>query len=182
LSNIIDIFVLNQNYDTKYREWIADSRLASTKPLAPTSIELETQFADIASKKAISDSIVYRPAFYKVLFGELADIELQGKFKIVKVSGTTLTNNEIKSRALNAINQFFDIENWDFGEVFYFTELSAYIHQQLPGIISSVVITPVQTSGVFGDLFQITPESNELFIPDVILQDIDIVDSLNSLR
>jgi hypothetical protein len=182
LSNIIDIFVLNQNYDAKYREWIADSRLASTKPLAPTSIELETQFADIASKKAISDSIVYRPAFYKVLFGELADIELQGKFKIVKVSGTTLTNNEIKSRALNAINQFFNIDNWDFGEVFYFTELSAYIHQQLPGIISSVVITPVQTTGVFGDLFQITPESNELFIPDIILQDIDIVDSLNSLR
>jgi hypothetical protein len=182
LSNIIDIFVLNQNYDTKYREWITDSRLASTQPLAPTSIELETQFADIASKKAISDSIVYRPAFYKVLFGELADIELQGKFKIVKVSGTTLTNNEIKSKALNAINQFFNIDNWDFGEVFYFTELSAYIHQQLPGIISSVVITPVQTTSVFGDLFQITPESNELFIPDVTLQDIDIVGTLNSLR
>jgi hypothetical protein len=182
LSNIIDIFVLNQNYDTKYREWIADSRLASTQPLPPTSIELETQFEDIANKKAISDSIVYRPAFYKVLFGELADVELQGRFQIVKVTGTTLTNNEIKSRALIAINKFFDIDNWDFGEVFYFTELSAYIHQQLPGIISSVVITPVQTTSVFGDLFQITPESNELFIPDVTLTDIDIVDSLNSLR
>lgn len=182
LSNIIDVFVLNQNYDTKYREWITDSRLESTRPEPPTEIELEQQFAGIDSKKAISDSIVYRAAEYKVLFGELADIELQGRFKIVKVSGTTLTNNEIKSRVLTAIKEFFAIDNWDFGETFYFTELSAYIHQELPGIISSIVITPIQTSSEFGDLFQITPNSNELFIPDVTLQDIDIVDSLNSIR
>ena len=181
LSNIIDIVVLNQNYDTKYREWIADSRNVATRPEPPTEVELERQFESIESKKAISDSVVYRPAEYKVLFGELADIEVQGRFKIVKVTGTTLTNNEIKSRVLNAINEFFVLDNWDFGETFYFTELSAYIHQQLPGIISSIVITPVQTTSVFGDLFQITPESNELFIPDVTLQDIDIVDSLNAL-
>lgn len=181
LSNIIDIFVLNQNYDTKYREWIADSRLASTQPDAPTEIALEQQFESIEGKKAVSDSIVYRPAEYKILFGELADIELQGRFKIVKVSGSILTDNEIKSRVLITINEFFEIDNWDFGETFYFTELSAYIHQQLPGVISSIVITPIQSNSVFGDLFQITPESNELFIPDVTLQDIDIVDSLNTI-
>jgi hypothetical protein len=182
LSNIIDIFVLNQNYDNKYREWIADSRLPATKPDAPTDIALEKQFTGIESKKAISDSIVYRAAEYKILFGELADVELQGIFKIVKVSGTTLTSNEIKSKVLTAINEFFNIDNWDFGETFYFTELSAYIHQQLPGVIASIVITPTQSNSVFGDLFQIIPESNELFIPDVTLRDIDIVDSLNALR
>jgi hypothetical protein len=179
LSNIIDVFVLNQNYDTKYREWIAGSRLISTQPQMPTEVELTRQFASIESKKAISDSIIYRASEYKVLFGELADIELQGKFKIVKVSGTTLTDNEVKSRVLTAINDFFAIDNWDFGETFYFTELSAYIHQQLPGIISSVVIIPTQSNSVFGDLYQIVPESNELFIPDVTLHDIDIVGSLN---
>ena len=182
LSNIIDVFVLNQNYDTKYREWIGGSRLESNKPEPPTEIELEKQFSLLESKKAVSDSIVYRAAEYKILFGELADIELQGKFKVVKVSGTTLTDNEIKSRVLTAINEFFDIDNWDFGETFYFTELSAYIHQELPGIISSIVIVPVSTESEFGDLFQITPESNELFIPDVTLRDIDIVDSINSIR
>lgn len=181
LSNIIDVFVLNQNYDTNFREWIADSRQASTRPVPPTEVALEEQFSGINNKKAISDSIIYRAAEYKVLFGELADIELQGKFKIVKVSGTTLTENEIKSRVLDGINEFFALDNWDFGETFYFTELSAYIHQQLPGIISSIVITPTQSNSVFGDLFQITPESNELFIPDVTLQDIDIVVSLNAI-
>jgi hypothetical protein len=181
LSNIIDVFVLNQNYDTKYREWIADNRQVTSQPSPPTESVLETQFASIESKKAISDSIVYRAAEYKVLFGELADVELQGRFKIVKVSGTTLTNNEIKSKVLVAINTFFEIDNWDFGETFYFTELAAFVHQQLPGIISSIIITPIESNSVFGDLFQITPESNELFIPDVTLQDIDIVDSLNAL-
>lgn len=181
LSNIIDIYVLNQNYNTKYQEWLAGNRLPELRPSAPTEIELETQFASLNTKKAVSDSIVYRAAEYKILFGELADVELQGRFKVVKVSGTTLTNNEIKSRVLVAIKEFFNLENWDFGETFYFTELSAYIHQQLPGIISTVVLTPVSTNSEFGDLFQITPASNELFIPDVTLQDIEIVDSLNSI-
>jgi hypothetical protein len=181
LSNIIDIYVLNQNYDTKYRQWLADDRIEANRPEAPTEIELERQFAALDTKKTVSDSIVYRAAEYKTLFGELADVELQGKFKIVKVSGTTLTNNEIKSRVLTAIRDFFDIANWDFGETFYFTELSAYIHQELPGVISSIVLVPTATESDFGDLFQITPESNELFIPDVTLQDIEIVETLNSI-
>lgn len=179
LSNIIDMFVLNQNYDTDYRKWIIDSRIPASMPKPPSEIELARQFSSIESKKAISDSVIYKAAEYRVLFGELADVELQGRFKIVKVTGTTLTDNEIKSRVLTAINEFFNIDNWDFGEVFYFTELSAYVHQQLPGVISSFVITPTQSNSVFGALFQITPNSNELFIPDVTLQDIDIVDSLN---
>lgn len=181
LSNIIDVYVLNQNYDTKYREWLSSSRIVEQRPEPPTGVELEKQFAQLDKKKAVSDSIVYRPALYKVLFGELADIELQGRFKIVKVSGSTLTDSEIKSRVLSTINEFFNIDNWNFGETFYFTELSAYIHQQLPGIISSVVLVPVSTESEFGDLFQITPESNELFIPDVSLQDIDIVSSLSNI-
>jgi len=182
LSNIIDVFVLNQNYDNNFRKWIADSRQAATRPEPPDAVDLERQFASLNTKKAISDSIVYRAAEYKVLFGELADVELQGKFRVVKVAGTTLTDNEIKSRILAIIKDFFNIENWDFGEIFYFTELSAYIHQQMPGVISSVVITPIQSNSKFGDLFQVIPESNELFIPDVTLQDIEIVNSLNTLR
>ena len=170
--------MLNQNYDTKYRKWIADDRRETTKPEPPTEIELETQFESINDKKSVSDSIVYRAAEYKELFGELADVELQGRFRIVKVAGTTLTDNEIKSRVLDAINEFFDIDNWDFGETFYFTELAAYIHQELQGVVSSVVIDPTQANSVFGDLFQITPESNELFIPDVTLSDIQIVSTV----
>jgi hypothetical protein len=179
LSNIIDIFVLNQNYDAKFRKWIIDDRRETTRPSAPSEIELEAQFQSIANKKAVSDSVVYRAAEYRVLFGELADLELQGKFTVVKVAGTTVTDNEIKTRILTAVNEFFDIDNWDFGETFYFTELSAFVHQRMQGVISSIVIVPTQVNSVFGELFQITPETNQLFIPDVTIRDIRIVDSLN---
>ena len=80
----------------------------------------------------------------------------------------------------NAVYNFFDISNWDFGETFYFTELAAYVHKQLSGEISSFVIVPESTNSVFGKLFQITPMSDELFIPDVSLNDIDIVETITS--
>ena len=179
ISNIHDIFVLTQNYDTRFREWILKDRNVNTRPNIPSEIDLEKQFDSISTKKTLSDTIIYRAAEYRILFGELADVELQGIFRIVPVTGTTLTDNEIKTRTLAAINNFFNIDNWDFGEKFFFTGLSAYIHQQLPGVISSIVIVPNQITQDFGDLFQITPESNELFIPDVTLKDIEIVNSLN---
>jgi hypothetical protein len=181
LSNVIDVFVLNQNYDTEFREWLTDDRRSTTRPEPPTEVDLEKQFASISTKKAVSDSMVYRTAEYKVVFGQLADVEYQSLFRVVKVTGTTLTDNEIKTRVLTAIKTFFEPDNWDFGESFYFTELSAYIHQQLPGIISSIVIVPVQAQSGFGTLFQITPESNELLIPDVTLRDIELVNTLTNI-
>ena len=87
ISNLIDIFVLNQNYDRTYRQWILNDRNPVTQPTPPTEIELERQFSNIKTKKAVSDTIIYRPAEYKIIFGELADTELQGKFRVVKIPG-----------------------------------------------------------------------------------------------
>jgi hypothetical protein len=178
LTNIIDIIVLNKNYDDKYRQWIAGSRASASAPAIPTITDLEQQFSEIISKKAVSDSIIYKSAEYKILFGSSADVALQGKFRVVPVTGTSYSNTEIKTKVLIAINDFFAIDNWDFGETFYFTELSAYIHQQCQGIVSSVIIIPTQTQSVFGDLFQITPKTHELLIPDVSAADIEIVSKL----
>jgi hypothetical protein len=75
------------------------------------------------------------------------------------------------------IQNFFDINNWDFGETFYFTEMAAYIHNKMAGIVGSMVIVPVQESSAFGNLFQVTPNSDELFIPDVSLDNIELVTS-----
>ena len=123
---------------------------------------------------------IYRSAKYKPLFGETADSSLQARFRVVKVKGTTLTDTEIKNRVLSAIDEFFDIDNWEFGETFFFTELSAYVHNQLLGIIGSIVIVPVQEDSSFGNLFQVTPNSDEIFIPDISLNSIDIVTSYTS--
>jgi len=184
ISNIIDTFVLSDNYDRNFREWLKNDRSVTNKPTPPTSDALKTQFALLDKKKSISDSIIYRSAKYKLLFGETADYGVQARFKIVKIVGTTLNDGEIKSRALTAIIEFFDVNSWDFGETFYFTELAAYVHNRLLGIISSIVIVPINENGAFGNLFQVTPDSDELFIPDITLSNIDIVENISgtSLR
>jgi hypothetical protein len=94
------------------------------------------------------------------------------------VPGVNFTDNDIKAKVIVAINNFFDISLWDFGETFYFTELAAYVHNELIGVISSFVIVPESSTSVFGSLFQITPLTDELFIPDATVIDIDIVTSI----
>lgn len=172
-TNIIDVYVLSSIYDTEYRNWLTTNRGAEPKAL--TTYELSKLFSDVNSKKAISDSVIYKPVKYKPLFGPKAEPALRAKFSVIKMQGSTVTDNEVKSKVIEAIGDFFAVSNWDFGETFYFTELAAHVHKSLAGIISSFVIVPQGAGSVFGDLFQITPNSDELFIPDVSLNDVNIV-------
>jgi hypothetical protein len=149
-------------------------------PLAPTLNELGSQFSGLASKKSLSDSLIYRPVKYKVLFGNRAPDELRAGFNVIRAQGSRLTDNEIKSVIVDKVYEFFNISNWEFGEVFYFTELAAYIHQELSGEISSFVVVPESAKSVFGKLFQITPLNDELLIPDVSVADIEIVQQITN--
>jgi len=133
--------------------------------------------SSLNSYKAIGDQIIYTPAKFKLLFGSTADSNLQGKFKIVKTAGATMTDNEIKARTITAINTFFNISNWNFGDSFYYTELCAYIHNQLSTQISSVVIVGSDAESVFGDLFEIVSQSNELFYSTATVDNIEIVNA-----
>jgi hypothetical protein len=181
LSNIIDIFALTSDYDVKFKKWLLESRILSSKPQPPTIDELNRQFNQssvVNNKKAMSDTIIYRPVKYKVLFGGTAESDLRARFNVIKVPGVNFTDNDIKAKVIIAINNFFDISLWDFGETFYFTELAAYVHNELIGVISSFVIVPESSNSVFGSLFQITPLTDELFVPDATVIDIDIVSSI----
>ena len=177
-TNVIDVYVLTRTYDTEYRSWLTTSRLDLEMPEVPTINELNSSFKQQTNRKAMSDSIIYRPVKYKVVFGDKASTEFQAKFRVIKVPETVYTDNEIRDKVVNSITNFFNIDNWDFGETFYFTELAAYVHKELAGIVSSFVIVPQGSDSVFGDLFQITPNSDELLIPDVDVNDIDIIDSI----
>jgi hypothetical protein len=177
ISNVIDIFVLTENYDIAYRNWLVNDRRTISEPLPHSSAELKSQFKALDSKKSISDTIVYRSARYKPLFGSTADSALQAKFKVVKIPGVTLSDSQIKSKVNQAIINFFDINNWDFGETFFYTELAAYVHNQMVGILSGIVIVPLEKNSRFGDLFQVTPQPDEVFIPDIDLTSIEIVNN-----
>lgn len=178
VTNIIDTYILTNGYDTDFRTWLAIDGTEKSKPLPPTTETLRQQFADLEDVKMASDTIIFKPAKYRILFGSEADSELQAKFKVVKVPGTSYTDNEIKSKVVAAINEYFALENWDFGETFYFTELGAFIHNKLVGIISSVVIVPQDDNSRFGNLFQVTPDSDELFISSAKVSDVQIISQI----
>ena len=173
----IYLFILTRDYDISFRQWINGS--ISTKPLPPSSVELNNTLSPSLNLiKSVSDEVVYHPVSYTVLFGSKALPELQATFKVIKNQEQVISDNEVKSRIVTAINQFFAIENWDFGDTFYFSELSAYVMQQLAPSITSFVIVPRQGGVGFGNLFEITAPSDQIFINGATVNDIEIVSSL----
>jgi len=177
-TNIIDVFMLTTDYDGEYRNYMADSTGTIIEPLPPTISELNQQFNQVSDKKAMSDKIIYRPVIYRPLFGPKAKEELQAKVKVVKIKNSNVTDSELKFKIVEAVQEFFLLDNWDFGETFYFTEMASYIHSQLPGMVGSIVIVPQSSGSIFGDLFQVSLNDDEIFISDLDANDIDIVEDM----
>ena len=86
----------------------------------------------------------------------------------------------IKTRVIAAINEFFALDNWDFGDTFYFTELAAYVHNQLAPDLLTVVIVPNQSGQTFGSLFQIGSAADEIFISGATVDDVSIITALGA--
>ena len=178
ISNVVEMIILTNSY---YNEMQSYLKLPTTSsyPLEPTHDELSAEFEMLDEYKSASDTIVYRSAKFKLLFGVGAEEQNKAKFRVVKLSNS-LSDNELKSQIITAINNYFEVSNWEFGETFYFTELSSYIHQRLGSAIGSIVILPRSTNGSFGDLFQVRAEPNELFASTATVNDIEIVEKITS--
>ena len=180
-SNIIDTYMLTRGYDTLFRRWL-DGDL-ETKPLPPSNDELYISYATNLNKiKSLSDEIIYHPVKYKILFGNKAKEDLQASFKIVKNPELVLNDNEIKSQVISAINKFFALDNWDFGDRFYFSELSSYVMSQLSPNLVTFIIVPVQLDQAYGSLQEIKSESDEIFISGATVENIEIIDAITAGR
>jgi hypothetical protein len=178
-SNIMDIYVLTKSYDTLFRQWLDGS--TTIKPLPPSSAELYNLIAPKLNLiKSISDEIVYHPVTYKLLFGATAPIDLQASFKVTKSLNSVVSENDIRSRAITAINQFFTLDNWNFGDIFYFTELSTYVMTQLSPDITNFIIVPRQDGSYFGSLFEIKCPSDQIFVSSATVDDIEIITGITS--
>ena len=69
---------------------------------------------------------------------------MQADFKIVKNPDIVINDNDVKSKVIIAVNEFFALDNWEFGETFYFPELSAFVMQKLAPNIVTFVVVPKQ--------------------------------------
>jgi len=178
VSNIIDVYMLERTYDNLYRIWLQDG---GTKPIPSTADQMRISYSGTLNPlKSLSDQIIYHPVKYKILFGTNADEELQATFKVVKNLKTNVTDAVVKTRVIAAINQFFALDNWDFGDTFYFTELAAFVHNQLAPHLLTVVIVPNQSGQSFGSLFQLDSAADEIFISGAIVGDVSIITALGA--
>lgn len=184
LTNIIDVYVLTKGYNNDYSIWKRKNNKNITPPLPPTSEELRSNFSGLISYKMMTDEIIFHPVKFKPLFGTLSAPEFQAQFKVVKSPKSKLTDSEVKSKVISAIDKFFEPGNFSFGEIFYFTELAAYIHTTLSSDLNSVVIVPISTEGRFGTLFQIQPDRNEIITSVASVNDIIVITEMtdNNIR
>lgn len=181
-NNIMDLYILTKEYNTAYSAWIRDTSNKVTRPAAPTTEALRIEFAELETLKAQSDTVVYNPAKFKPVFGAKADPALRATFKVVKNPNVSISDNDIKSRVISTINKYFDIANWDFGETFYFSELSAYLHTELVPNISSIIIVPADSSVSFGGLYQINAEANEIVTSAATVDNVEIITAITAAQ
>mgnify|MGYP003339609441 FL=1 len=181
-TNLIDLYILTSDYSKNYMNWLQDLTGTVIEPTLPTSAALEMAYSTLDNYKATSDTLIYNAARFKPLFGAKADPSLRARFQVVVNPAISITNNEIKSQVIAAINDYFDTTNWDFGETFYFSELAAYLHSTLVPNIASVLIVPANDNLVFGNYFQINAEPWEIITSAATVNDVDIVSAVTAAQ
>jgi hypothetical protein len=179
-TNIIDIYVVTQAYYTAYRNYIVDSTGTIPEPEVPTIDTLTAEYAGLQDYKMISDNMIINSVTFKPLFGAKAAAQLRATIKVIRASGSTASVSEIKSLVVSFINSYFAIENWNFGDTFYFSELSGYLHQNIGDVVSSVVLVPLNPQKSFGDLYEIRSAPNEIFVNAATVADIQVIEALTS--
>jgi hypothetical protein len=174
--------MLTSDYDVSYRQWVQDSSNKVIKPIAPTNTDLQISYSGLEDFKSISDTMVFHSAVFKPLFGSKAETALQATFKVVKNTALNISDADIKTSVISAINDYFASENWDFGETFYFSELSAYLHKQLSPDIASIIIVPKDNTISFGSFYQINAEPYEILISAATVNDVEVINAITAAQ
>jgi len=177
-TNIIDLYVVTQSYYTQYQNYIQDSTNTIPEPSKPTINELSQAYNQINNFKMLSDSVVLNSVVFKPLFGPKAAPNLRATVKVIKASNTDASDSEIRSAVLTAMNNYFNINNWNFGDTFYFSELSAYLHAEVGELISSAVLVPNDPTKSFGDLYEIKCSPYEIFVNAATANDVLVISAL----
>lgn len=177
-SNIIDLYVVTQSYYTQYQSWVQDTTGAISEPTIPSINELRQSYGKIDDYKMLTDSVIMNSVRFKPLFGSKADPALRATIKVIKSSTTTASDSEIRSAVLSEMNKYFTIDKWNFGDTFYFSELSAYLHSTIGDLVNSVVLVPNDPSLKFGELYEIRSAPYEIFVNAAQATDITVISAL----
>jgi hypothetical protein len=172
--------VVTAQYYTAYQNYIQDVTGTVPEPTPPTINELTTTYQGLQDYKMISDSVILNSVEFKPLFGNKADDTLRATIKVIKAFNSTASVSEIKNLVVTYMNEYFSIDKWDFGDTFYFSELASYLHDQMGGVISSVVLVPLDPQKSFGDLYEIRSAPSQIFVNAATVNNIEVIEALTS--
>jgi fructose-1,6-bisphosphatase/inositol monophosphatase family enzyme len=181
-NNIVDLYILTKQYAFDYQAWIRDNTGKIEQPVPNDTETLQLAYGELENYKTISDTMIYNSARFKPVFGVKSDPALRATFKVIKNPEVVISDNEIKTSVISAVNEFFDVNNWDFGETFYFSELSAFLHNKLTPKINSVIVVPNSTNQQFGGLYQINAEPDEIIISCATVDNIEIIPAITAVQ
>jgi hypothetical protein len=176
-TNINDIYVLTQGYYNSVISYVRN--ITDEEPVEPTSIDLKASYKDYLSSKMLSDTVILHSAKIKLLFGDKANKQLRCKFKIIKAQSATMSDELLIKNVISYINDYFNIDDWSFGETFYAQHMLTYVQTRLPTEILSVVIVPTYADNYFGDMLIIECGVNEIFQTCATVDDVEIVTTYN---
>jgi len=179
-TNIIDVYVVTQEYYSQYQNYIKDITDTVPKPVPPTINSLTTTYSGLQNYKMLSDTMIMNSVEFKPLFGAKAAKELQATIKVIKAYGSNASVSEIKNLVIANMNNYFTIDKWDFGDTFYFSEMAAYLHAQMGSIISSIVLVPLNLQKSFGDLYEIRSAPNQIFVNAANINSVEVIEALTS--
>jgi hypothetical protein len=179
-TNIIDVYVVTNEYYTSYQNWLRDATGTVSEPSPPTIDQLNTAYAGLDTYKMISDNLILNSVDFQPLFGRKADAALRATIKVIQNSQSTASNSEIRNLVVATMETYFDLAAWNFGDTFYFSELAAYIHQQIGDVVSSVVLVPLDPQKSFGDLYEIRSAPNQIFVNGATVNDVEVITALTS--
>jgi hypothetical protein len=179
-TNIIDIYIVTNAYYTAYINWLQDVTGTVAEPTPPTINDLTTAYQGLQEYKMISDNMILNSVDFQPLFGQKADQALRATIKVIRAAGSTASVSTIKNLVMANMNAYFNLENWNFGDTFYFSELAAYIHQNIGDVVSSVVLVPLSTQKSFGDLYEIRSAPNQIFVNGATVNDVEVITALTS--
>ena len=179
-TNIIDVYVVTNEYYIAYQNYIQDTTGTVAEPIAPTIDQLTTAYGGLQEYKMLSDTLILNSVEFQPLFGSKALPELQATIKVIPTANNVASNSEIKNLVVQYLNQYFSLDLWNFGDTFYFSELSGYLHDKLAGIVSSVVLVPLNQNKYFGNLYEIRCAPNQIFVNGATVANIEVISALTS--
>jgi hypothetical protein len=179
-TNIIDLYIVTNAYYTAYINWLQDTTGTVVEPTAPSIDQLNTAYQGLQNYKMISDNMILNTVDFQPLFGQKAEPALRATIKVIRSAASTASVSTIKNLVVANMNAYFNLDNWDFGDTFYFSELSAYIHRNIGDVVSSVVLVPLDSQKSFGDLYEIRSAPNQIFVNGATVNDVEVITALTS--